>query len=220
MRTACHHCDHSMDVPEVYLGRRIRCSSCNAFFVPNEGSVAAPSAAADHSAETPDDGPDWKLFRGVDTEHRVLVQMSEQATAAGKKSQASYLAAYCNAQTALRRDTWQAAAFEWATARELLSEIHNRRAVDQVRRTREVFRQLASDQLIEFARELEKEFKQYNSHLPERAVRQQSPRIADSFRKLVGSRYRDLIDPAVVRQIQRIAERWTRGHGISKTTSL
>ena len=65
--------------------------------------------------------------------------------------------------------------------------------------------------MIEFATELEKEFKQYNAHLPERAVRQQNPKIADSFRKLVSSRYSDLIDPAVVRQIQRIAERWARG---------
>ena len=73
--------------------------------------------------------------------------------------------------------------------------------------------------MIEFARELEKEFKQYNAHLPERAVRQQSPRIADSFRKLVGARYRDLIDPMVIRQIERIAERWTRGQAVSKTTS-
>ncbi len=217
MRTACHHCDQSMDVPEAYLDRRIRCSSCHEFFVPNGGPVA--TAAADNPDQAPDDGPDWKLFRGVDTEHRLLVQMSEQARAAGKKSQATYLAAYCNAQTALRRDTWQAAAFEWANARELLSQINNRRAVDQVRRTTEVFRQLASDQLIEFATELEKEFKQYNAHLPERAVRQQSPKIAHSFRKLVGNRYRDLIDPAVVRQIQRIAERWARGQAVSKTVS-
>ncbi len=219
MRTACYHCDQSMDVPEVYLDRRIRCSSCHEFFVPNGGVAAAQSVSADHSGETPDDGPDWKLFRGVETEHRVLIQMAEQARAAGKRSQASYLAAYCNAQTALRRDTWQAAAFEWTNARELLSQISNRRAVDQVRRTTEVFRQLASDQLIEFARELEKELKQYNAHLPERAVRQQSPRIADSFRKLVGARYRDLIDPMVIRQIERIAERWTRGQAVSKTTS-
>ena len=219
MRTACHHCDQSMDVPEAYLDRRIRCSSCHEFFVPNGGPAATPSASADHPAETPDDGPDWKLFRGVDTEHRLLVQMCEQARTAGKKSQASYLSAYCNAQTALRRDTWQAAAFEWTNARELLSEINNRRAAEQVRRTTEVFRQLASDQLIEFARELEKEFKQYNAHLPERAVRQQSPKIADSFRKLVSSRYRDLIDPAVVRQVERIANRWKRGHAVSGTAS-
>ena len=219
MRTACYHCDQSMDVPEAYLDRRIRCSSCHEFFVPNGGAAVAQSASAAHSGETTDDGPAWKLFRGVDTEHRVLIQMAEQARAAGKRSQASYLAAYCNAQTALRRDTWQAAAFEWTNARELLSQISNRRAVDQIRRTTEVFRQLASDQLIEFARELEKEFKQYNAHLPERAVRQQSPRIADSFRKLVGARYRDLIDPMVIRQIERIAERWTRGQAVFKTTS-
>lgn len=218
MWTACHFCSQRMDVPDVYFDREIRCTSCHKRFVPNRPPGSAQPASGGPADQSPEDGPDWRLFQGVQTDHRVLVEMCEQAKAAGKQSQLNYLAAYCNAQTALKRDTWQAAAFEWCNARELLSQVTNRRSQQQVRRAREVFRQLASDQLIEFARQLEEEFKQYNSHLPERALRHQNQKIADAFRKLVGDRYRDLVDPSVVRQVGRQADRWMRGQILARTT--
>lgn len=217
MRTACHFCSQRMDVPDVYLDREIRCTSCHKRFVPNRPPGSARSPSGRHADQTPEDGPDWRLFQGVHTDHRVLIEMCEQAKAAGKQSQFNYLAAYCNARTALKRDTWQAATFEWCNARELLSQITNRRSAEQVGRAREVFRQLASDQLIEFAKQLEEEFKQYNSHLPQRALRHQNQRIADAFRKLVADRYRDLVDPSVARQIERQADRWTRGQALAQT---
>lgn len=218
MRTACHYCSQRMDVPDVYLDREIRCISCHKRFVPNSPPESAQPTSGGNADQTTEDGPDWKLFQGVHTDHRVLVEMCEEAKAAGKQSQFNYLAAYCNAHTALKRDTWQAAAFEWCNARELLSEVTNRRSAQQVQRAREVFRQLASDQLIDFAKQLEEEFKQYNSHLPERALRHQNQGIANAFRKLVADRYRDLIDPSVARQIERQADRWMRGQVLAQTT--
>ncbi len=215
MRIACPSCRQRMDVPDVYRDRDVRCVQCNTHFTP---SAAVPAAAAAVRAAAPvavadaEGGPDWTRFKGLRTEHAVLVEMCEQARRAGKKSQHAYLSAYANAQTALKRDTWQAASFEWLNARQLLDEITNPRSIEQVQRAKEVFRQIASDQLLDFARAMEQEFRNYNRNLPERALRNRSQKIGESLRRLVGPQYRDLVDAEVVRQIERLADRWSAGY--------
>lgn len=212
MRVACPSCHQRMDVPDVYRDRDVRCTQCNTHFTPALAESGASSATnvAIAVAEA-DNGPDWTRFQGLRTEHAVLVEMCEQARRTGKKSQLAYLSAYANAQTALKRDTWQAASFEWLNARQLLDEITNPRSVEQVQRAKAVFRELASDQLLDFARALEREFRDYNRNLPERALRNRSQKIGAALRRLIAPQYRDLVDPEVARQIERLADRWAAG---------
>jgi hypothetical protein len=203
-----------MNVPEVYRDRDVRCIQCNTHFTPGSADSNGPAAAspgATVAVAEGESGPDWTRFKGLRTEQAVLIEMCEQARRAGKRSQHAYLAAYANAQTALKRDTWQAASFEWLNARQLLDEITNPRSVEQVQRAREVFRELASDQLLDFARVMEREFREYNRSLPERALPNRAQKISASLRRLVAPQYRDLIVPEVARQVERLADRWSAG---------
>ena len=49
----CEHCDQTLDVPEAYAGRQVRCTGCRE--VVTVPLVGAPAPAADLSVEPADD---------------------------------------------------------------------------------------------------------------------------------------------------------------------
>lgn len=207
MHVVCPHCTGRMYVPDVYQDRLIKCSRCRGLFKPpSNGKPGHDSVPV--QAERPRAEPDDPVFCGMDTDHEVLVGMCERAKVCGNIGRYDFLSAYANAQTALWRDTWQAASFEWRNAHYLLSKLKKERAKPLVEQARREFTRRASSQLLDLARQMARELRRETAHLPDQARRVRARKIGDSFRNLVGDDYRRLVDTSAIRQVERIAEDW------------
>jgi hypothetical protein len=209
MQATCPHCDGRMFVPDVYLDRLVKCDRCRGVFVPeHDGRRGEVTTLASPQKLAPE--PAASEFRGMETPHDRLVLMCEHAKVRGDAQRYHYLAAFANAQTALTRDTWQAAAFEWQNAHDLLRKITKERAKALVDDARRKFTQLASDQLIDIVDQMQHEFERETAHLPKRVQILRHERVAGSFRTLVTPDAQVLIHPEVIRQVQRVAEDWAQ----------
>lgn len=207
MHVACPHCTGRMYVPDVYQDRLIKCSRCRGLFIPRtNGKQRHERAPA--GVERTHAAADEHVFCGMETDHELLVQMCERAKACGNIGRYDFLSAYANAQTALWRDTWQAASFEWRNAHHLLSKLKKERAQPLVEQARCEFTRRASSQLLDLARQMARELRRETAHLPDKARRVRARKIGDSFRNLVGDDYRRLVDTSAIRQVERIAEDW------------
>jgi hypothetical protein len=203
-------------VPEVYADRLVKCVRCHGMYVPRHaGEVSAvspqPAVHARESAPTTDSSATTlPEFEGVSTEHEALLRLCQQAKVTGNTARFNFLAAYANAQTALQRDTWQAASFEWGNAHKLLDRVQKARAQTLVQQAHREFVSLASDQLLDFVKEMHGEFKRETAHMPPRARKLRLQKVAVAFRNLVGDSYRPLVNAQVVRQVEQVANEWAK----------
>lgn len=212
MQIACPHCRQRMDVPEVFLSRLTKCTHCKDAFTPQE-TLARRPAPAGRNGHAPPAAPkpaaaDYAAFHGMHTEHNLLVDLCERARTSGDEGRFHFLAAYANAQTALKRDTWQAALLEWQMAHGLLgktAKLHDPEAVDRARRE---FVALASDQLTDFIHQMQREFQSETAHLPPTGRKHRAAKIAAAFRHLLRPGSQLLLDPAMSRHVEKIATEW------------
>jgi len=216
MHVVCPHCREKMKVPEVYADRLVKCVRCQGMYVPRHaGEVSAvspePAVQARGGAPTMDSGaavlPD---FEGMRTEHEVLLRLCQQAKVTGNTARFNFLAAYANAQMALQRDTWQAASFEWVNAHKLLDGVQKSRAETLVQQAHREFVNLASDQLVDFVKEMQGEFKRETAHMPPRARKLRLQKVAVAFRNLVSDNYRPLVNAEAARQVEHVADDWAK----------
>jgi hypothetical protein len=164
----------------------------------SEGSSAPPTYSPANLPE----------FEGMNTEHNALLLLCQQAKVTGNRARFHFLAAYANAQTALQRDTWQAASFEWTNAHKLLDTVQKTRAQTLVQQAHREFVHLASDQLLDFVKEMHNEFQHETAHMPPRARKLRLQKVSTAFRNLVNDSYRALVNPQVVRQVEHVADEW------------
>lgn len=216
MHVVCPHCREKTKVPEVYADRLVKCVRCQGMYVPRHaGEVSAvspqPAVQAREGAPTMNSGaavlPD---FEGMRTEHEALLRLCQQAKVTGNTARFNFLAAYANAQMALQRDTWQAASSEWGKAHKLLEAVQKSRAQTLVQQAHREFVNLASDQLVDFVKEMQGEFKRETAHMPPRARKLRLQRVAVAFRNLVGDSYRPLVNAEATRQVEHVADDWAK----------
>jgi hypothetical protein len=209
MQAICPHCDGKMFVPDIYVDRLVKCERCRGAFVPeHDGRRGEVTTLASPQKLAPE--PAAAEFKGMDTEHDRLVLMCEHAKVRGDAQRYHYLAAFSNAQTALTKDTWQAAAFEWHNAHELLCKITKERAKPLLDEARRQFTRLASDQLIDIVEQMQHEFERETTRLPRRVQAVRQERIAATFRALATGEVLGLVQPEVLRQVQRVADEWAQ----------
>jgi hypothetical protein len=200
-------------VPDVYADRLIKCVRCQGMYVPRhagEVSAVPPQPVAQRNPAVATDSGVTKLseFEGMRTEHEALLRLCQQAKVTGNRPRFHFLAAYANAQTALQRDTWQAASFEWINAHKLLDAVQKSRAQTLVQQAHREFVNLASDQLLDFVKEMRDEFRRETAHMPPRARKLRLQKVATAFRNLVNDSYRALATPEAVRQVEHVADEW------------
>jgi hypothetical protein len=214
MHVVCPHCREKTKVPEVYADRLVKCVRCHGMYVPRHaGEVSAvlpqPAARPRESAPATDSSVTaLPEFEGMRTEHEVLLRLCQQAKVTGNTARFNFLAAYANAQTALQRDTWQAASFEWVNAHKLLDRVQKSRAQTLVQEAHREFVNLASDQLVDFVKQMQGEFKRETAQMPPRARKLRLQKVAVAFRNLVGDSYRPLVHAQAVRQVEHVADEW------------
>jgi len=196
-----------MDVPDIYLDRLVKCVRCHEMYVPEHDGRRGEVTTATLDEKLPPE-PDPREFCGINTDRDKLIAMCVHAKARGNGARYHYLAAYSNAQNALLRDTWQAAAAEWHTAHSLLRFVNRPRAQPLVDRARREFIQLASDQLVDFVQQYEREYHHETAHLPPRVRRKRVEKIADAFRSMLNGQTPSLVEPAVLSQVERVADEW------------
>ncbi|MBU0641522.1 MAG: zinc-ribbon domain-containing protein [Planctomycetes bacterium] len=207
MKVACPHCRGRMDVPEVYISRLVKCTKCQEQFVPEHNGRRGDVTTAHITEKLPRE-PDPREFCGIDTDHERLLAMCVHAKARGNAPRYYFLAAYSNAQTAMHRDTWQAAMADWKIAHDLLGRVQKERAKPLVEKARREFFELASDQLVDIIDQMQHELAAEAARMPERARRLQQGRVANTLRNLVSPESRGLVAPEVVRQVERAADNW------------
>lgn len=208
MHVRCPRCHGRMYVPDEYGDRLVKCERCRAMYVPNR-AVEQKSDGVRRAVPGGNGQGDAPLeFLGIRTAPGVMHALCDDAKARGNEARLNFLSAYANAQRALKRDTWQAASFEWQTAHSLLKHIHKERARETVAQTQREFRELASRQLLSFVRQMQDEFIQETAHLPTVAKKHRLPRVAKAFQNLVREDYRPLVNSDAVSQVERVAEQW------------
>jgi hypothetical protein len=212
-----------MSVPDVFMDRDVKCLTCHAHFVPNAAGGAALSKPGAHvraghgdrragTAAGARPRVETSAFKGIRTDHAVLLRLCEESRLAGETNLYHYLAAYSNARTAIKRDTWQAAAQEWSNAHQLLGKITTKSGSTRVEMARQEFVTLASKQLMRIVDQMHREFEAYNAKLPPRARRARSQKIATAFQNLLRSQHRALVNAAALRQVEEMANHWTAAY--------
>ena len=82
MYAACPHCTGRVYVPEVYRDRLIKCPQCSGRFVPeHDGHRGAVTTLGAQEKLPPE--PDPREFKGLETDHEVLVAMCGHAKVRG-----------------------------------------------------------------------------------------------------------------------------------------
>lgn len=209
MNIKCPGCRRKMRVPDEYADRKVKCPQCNCLFKPNVNGLTGIFSKPIEEA-LPPPRPDFSKFDGIRTDRALLAAMCEYSRAVHNENRYNFLAAYSNAQNALKRDTWHAASFEWTNAHQLLERINKPEAEPLRADARQEFVALASDQLIDFVRDMQNEYERETAHMPAGARRQRMGKIASAFLSMVRGNYENLVEREVVRRVERVADEWGR----------